>query len=105
MIESDNYMWLVKVIETNCYFDKSGNQIEFQSRIIKVTSWDEYVSEIREGKFVVRVGLFGGLHGSSLPRNAEISNFWNDDFHLGCKVISVLGNETHKLAYLIKEQE
>jgi hypothetical protein len=96
---------MVKVIETNYYLDSYGIQLDFQSRVIEVTSWDEFVSEIREGKSVMRIGLFGGLDGNSLPRQAKISDIWNDDFHLYCTIISILGNKTRKLAYLIKEQD
>jgi hypothetical protein len=77
---------LERVIETNLSFDDEGKLQDHQSRIIVVDSWDNYVQEIKKGKYVKRHAEFGGMHGLSIPEEAVVLNFVFDDYHLSCDI-------------------
>lgn len=97
---------LVKVIETNITYGKDGLQSDFQSRIIEVGSWDEYIIEIKERNPVFRYSCIGNMMGESFPRFVRefyIDDFTYDNFHLSYSFKNGLGNKMKKLAYLINE--
>jgi hypothetical protein len=91
---------MVKVIETN--ISMVENEIkDFQSRVVEVDNWYDFVNEIKEGKTVIRNSIIGSLHGSTIPRESKIKNLWYDDFHLSCDIYNYHGIKTRKLAYLV----
>lgn len=90
-----------KVIETNLYIEKDEIK-DFQSRIIEVDSWEDFINEVREGKTVIRNSILGNLHGSTIPRAFKVINLEYDDFHLSCDVYNYLRQRTKKLVYLIE---
>lgn len=93
---------MIKVIETNILMDKDEMK-DFQSRIIEIDNWYDFIEEIKNGKTIIRKALLGNLFGNTIPRNSKIENFKFDDFHLSCDVYNYQGIKTKKLVYLIKE--
>jgi hypothetical protein len=89
---------MVKVIETNLSFWDKDEISDYQSRIIEVESWEDFVNEIKEGKSVDRKGTLWGL---TLPRICKIENFKYDEKHLSCDVITSDDFKRKKLAYLV----
>lgn len=90
---------MIKVIETNLSLHLNDEIIDHQSRVIEVESWEEFVSEIKEGRTVNRDGT---MYGTSVPRQSRIENFKSDDFHLSCDIYNYADIKTKKFAYLIK---
>lgn len=94
----------MKVIETNISYDDSTNNFDFQSRVIEIENWGEYVNEIKDRKSVTRTSVIGCLWGESFPRFANnVSDFKSDNFHLSYSFVNGLGFKMRKLAYLINE--
>ena len=90
---------MIKIIETNISLDENNLMKDHQSRVIEVTSWEEYVNYYKKNTEMNFKSLTG-LVGSSLPRCAEISELKYDGFHLSCYVTDGF-HETLKLAYRI----
>lgn len=94
----------MKVIETNLFYDIS-NIKDHQSRVIRVTDWEDYVKQFVEynGSAVGRntISIFGSLRGATIPERAKISNLTFDNTHLMCDVELHSGRKNKKLAYLI----
>jgi hypothetical protein len=93
-------MKIDKVIETNLSLDDSGEIVDFQSRIIEVKSWNEYVNEIGNAESLFRISYVGNMLGNSLPKSARVENFSSNEKSLTCDVYSFSGVRTKKLAYL-----
>jgi len=90
---------MVKIIETNLTMD--GEIIkEHQSRVIEAESWESFVEEIGNARFVMRTSILGCLMGNSVPRSSTIENFIYDYKHLSCDIYNYAGVKTRKLAYL-----
>ena len=94
---------MIKVIETNLSLYKDGMDTikDFQSRIIEVNSWDEYVQEIKDSKVVVRSPILGSLRGTTIPHDTKVYDLTYDDFHLDCDVVNQFGIKSKKLAYRV----
>jgi hypothetical protein len=93
----------MKVIETNISY-VNGIIGDHQSRVIDISSWDDYVDMFRlydgkaDGDFY---NAFGDLmNGYTLPSGATINSLIYDEHHLSCEVNSIF--RTIKLAYLIQ---
>lgn len=95
---------MIKVIETNLsiYPDGENTIKDFQSRVIEVDSWDEYVQEIKDAKPVIRHSVIGSLHGTTIPHNSIVENISHDHFHLDCDVINRFGIMSKKLAFKVE---
>lgn len=93
---------MVKIIETNISMNYSNEIIDHQSRIIEVSSWNEYIEEIKTRKTISRKSFLGNLIGVTIPKMAIVENLVYDDFHLSCDVINYKGIRDKKLCYLIK---
>lgn len=92
---------MVKIIETNISVDDNANPGDAQSRVIEVSSWEDYVNEIREGKCVNRNSVIGNLMGVSLPKKCKI-NFIVENERSMVYIISLWDNsEIWKTAYLV----
>ena len=95
---------MIKVIETNLSIYKNDENYtikDFQSRVIEVDSWDEYIQEVKHSKVVVRNSIFGSLHGTTIPHDANVYNLTYDDLHLDCDIVNRFGIESKKLAYKV----
>jgi len=92
---------MVVIIETNASVNQDGLFEDFQSRVIEVTSWNDYCEEIKNAKSINRDDAIGCLHGRTLPKESEVDNVYYDDHHLHCAVKN--GSSVGvKLAYLAK---
>lgn len=91
-----------KVIETNLsIMDWDGDHIaDHQSRVIEVSSWQDYIVEIKEAKTVNRQSIIGNLHGNTIPKECKVENLKYDEKHLSCDIIYGNGFKSKKLAYL-----
>ena len=90
------------VIETNISLNNIENMDDFQSRIIKVKSWESYKDEIRNGECVCRQAFIGNLYGNSVPKHAEIEILKEDEFHMEVRITNYIGVKTKRLAYLVR---
>jgi len=91
---------MLKVIETN--LSMAGDIIkDHQSRVIEVESWESFIEEIKNARFVMRTSIIGCLYGNSVPRSSKIENFISDEKHLSCDIYNYSGVKTKKLAYLV----
>ena len=93
---------MILVIETNLSLDKEDNIKDYQSRVIEIESWDDFINEVKEAKCIIRSAYLGGMYGNTIPRSAKVENLIYDDFHLTCDVYNYAGQKTKKLAYIIK---
>ncbi|MEI2465116.1 hypothetical protein [Niallia taxi] len=93
---------MVKIIETNLsIMDWDGEVIaDHQSRVIEVSSWQDFIVEIKEAKTVERPSVIGSMHGNSVPRECRVDNLQYDEKHLSCDIIYGNGVKSKKLAYL-----
>ena len=91
---------MLKVIETNLTMDEEII-MDHQSRVIEVESWENFVEEIKNARFVMRSAIIGSMYGNSVPRSSTIENFISDKKHLSCDIYNYAGMKTKKLAYLI----
>ena len=95
---------MIKVIETNLSIyshDRDHTIKDFQSRVIEIENWDDYIEEIKNSKVVVRNSIFGNLHGTTIPHDASVYNLTYDDLHLNCDIVNRFGIESKKLAYKV----
>lgn len=88
------------VIETNLSI-VSGEIHDFQSRTIKVTSWNDYISEFVDNKSVTRTAYIGSMFGTTIPQRSTIENLIHNDHTLKCDIYSYSGLHTRKLSYLV----
>lgn len=96
-------MEIAKVIETNLAIQDDNTIIDHQSRVIEVSSWDEYVAEIESKTPIYRESYIGNMHGSSISKDIIVYEFRSDEQHLTCSFVNSLGETMMKLAYLISE--
>ncbi|WP_211750092.1 hypothetical protein [Paenibacillus sp. Marseille-Q4541] len=89
------------VIETNLSM-VDGDIHDFQSRTIKVASWNDYIKEFIDNKSVTRTAHIGSMFGTTIPQGATIENLVHNDHTLKCDVYSYSGVHTRKLSYLVK---
>ena len=98
---------MVKIIETNISYEIKPYSTkylhDFQSRVIEVESWDSYINEIIDGKYVTRDCIIGNLYGASFPREATIDDLTYNEQTLKCEIYDYRGDRTTKLAYLVEE--
>ncbi len=95
----------MQVIETNISSDFEWCIRDYQSRVIEVPSWQEYID-----LFTNYDGTVNGkdyktsshMYGSVLPSNCKIMNLKYDTYHLSCKLVSFDETYTMKLAYLVR---
>ena len=96
---------MVEVIETNISIDDYRNIKDYQSRMVQVPSWEEYIT-----LYTKYCGIANGrdykthnnnLLGCVMPSNATIDNLEYDNFHLKCDIRFFNGSKEIKLAYLI----
>lgn len=92
-----------KVIETNIMLKQGCDITDHQSRVIEVTSWENYLAEIESGECVDRKASIGNLYGCSMPRNCKILDFTKDDLHASCSFTRYDGSVVKKLMYRIVE--
>lgn len=91
----------MRIIETNISYGKS-DQYDFQSRVIEIDSWEDYIQEIKENKCVSRNSVIGNLNGQSFPRYFnDFDNLKYDDFHLSYSFTDMAGYKINKLAYIV----
>lgn len=99
----------IKVIETNIILpsdhlteislDDEYVYADFQSRIIDVWSWSEYVDEYKENTAVYRNN--GSLLGYTVPKNCQINHLHYNSEKLEC-IIKMDVSEIKRLAYRVK---
>jgi len=70
---------MIKIIETNISIYADENEYlriinDFQSRVIEVYSWEDYVQEIEESESVYRNSVIGNLHGVTIPEDSVVEN-------------------------------
>ena len=95
---------MVKIIETNLSMEGDIIQ-DHQSRVIQAESWESFVEEIKNARFVMRNAFIGLMYGNSVPRSSTIENFISDEKHLSCDIYNYAKVKTRKLAYLAEEEE
>ena len=91
---------MVKIIETNLTIDKDIIK-DHQSRVIEVESWESFVDEVKNAKFIMRTSIIGCAYGNSVPRSSKVENFISDENHFSCDIYNYAKLKTRKLAYLI----
>ena len=94
---------MVKIIETNLIMNDEDIIADHQSRVIQAESWESFVDEIKNARFVMRQSIIGCLIGNSVPRSSTIENFISDEKHLSCDIFNYANMKTKKFAYLIRE--
>lgn len=92
---------MIQVIETNLSIDTYNDIKDHQSRVIEITDWDDYVSEIKEAKTVIRSSIIGSMHGTTIPYEAYVENLTYDEKHLSCDIINRFGVRSKKFAYRV----
>ncbi|MBD8839393.1 hypothetical protein IFU39_16395 [Paenibacillus sp. CFBP 13594] len=92
---------MVKVIETN--LSMVDDQIhDFQSRVIEVSSWEDFRNEFLENVSVTRKASVGSMFGITIPHGAVIENLEYSDNTLKCDIYSYSDVHTKKICYLIQ---
>lgn len=89
---------MVKIIDTNM------NQEDFQSRVIKYSTWEDFVNVFKNYKYnrkSIAPDYFNNNQGIIIHFNSTITNLKYDNFHLSCN-IEHNGFVDKKMAYLIK---
>lgn len=94
---------MVKIIETNTTLQEDNTLIDFQSIVIEIDSWNDFVDEIKKRKSVSRMASIGSLHGVTLPSEVEVLDEKCDHQHLSVTFRNPMGIKMMKLAYLINE--
>lgn len=93
---------MVKIIETNLSTTYGGEIIDHQSRVIEVSSWNEYVDLFKtyhgEPMGDYRA-ILGSMHGYVLPKGCILNGLGYDGHHLTCTVRHFDGTSSKKLAY------
>lgn len=92
----------MQIIETNITYGHSETIKDHQSRIIKVDSWEDYISLYNQYHGEPSGDYNGSLIGYTLPKNAHIYKLSYDDFHLQCELVLWNNDVETKLAYLVK---
>jgi hypothetical protein len=92
---------VVKVIETNLSM-VDGHIHDFQSRVIEVSSWENFKNEFIDNVSVTRKACVGSMFGTTIPQNAIIENLEYRDNTLQCDIFSYSGVHTKKICYLIQ---
>lgn len=92
---------MITIIETNLSIDITNTIKDFQSRVIEVENWNNYIQEIKECRTIERYSVLGNLYGASMPRESKVENLFYDDVHLSCDVINRFGFRIKKLVYKI----
>ena len=92
---------MIAIIETNLSIDTTNTIKDFQSRVIEVESWNNYIQEIKECRTIERSSVLGNLYGVSISRESKVENLFYDDVHLSCDVINRFGFRTKKLVYRV----
>lgn len=79
---------MVNVIETNLNVGPDCFITDFQSRVVKAESWEEYIRcfENYNGQAVNKFETVTNMVGNSIPENVEITNLTHDDRHLSCEI-------------------
>lgn len=90
------------VIETNISLNNFEHEEDFQSRIIKVESWDKFKEEIKTGNYINRKAYIGGMYGCSIPKHSKTEILQEDEFHMMAIVTNYCGIKTKKLMYLVR---
>ncbi|GAB6989496.1 hypothetical protein [Paenibacillus pini] len=91
---------MVKVIKTN--LSMVDNHIhDFQSRVIEVSSWEDFKNEFINNVSVPRKACIGGMFGTTIPQSASIENIVYRDNILKCDIYSYSGEHTKKICYLV----
>ena len=90
---------IIKVSETNISIDNLGNYRDCQSRVIEVSSWEEYIDEIKTKKRVERKCIVGNLFGISVPIVCDIDIHMKSDKAFIATVTNYAGMKTLKTAY------
>jgi uncharacterized protein (DUF4213/DUF364 family) len=94
---------MVKVIETNLIIGTDNEMKDFQSRVIEVDNWSDFVKEIQECNTVNRFAVLGNLCGVTMLRSSKVENLIYDDSKLSCDVLNYADIKTRKLCYRITE--
>jgi ABC-type proline/glycine betaine transport system substrate-binding protein len=93
----------VKVIETIMWMETGY----FQSRVIQVDSWDDYVKEIKDGNHVSRDAFLGNLYGYTVPfykKDTQLEIIMYDPKELiAFEFTTFDGKLIRKMSYLVKE--
>lgn len=78
----------INVIESNLSISKDRFIVDFQSRVIEVGSWEEYIKCFEEynGLAVDGFKAVTNMIGNSIPKNIEIVNLNYDERHLSCEI-------------------
>ncbi|WP_440110157.1 hypothetical protein [Paenibacillus sp. QZ-Y1] len=92
---------MVKVIETNLSM-VDGQIYDFQSRVIEVSSWEDFKNEFIENVSVTRNACMGSMFGTTIPQGATIENLEYRDNILQCDIYSYSDVHTKKICYLIQ---
>lgn len=72
-----------------------------QSRVVEVSSWNNYVDEVRLAKSVFRKSIAGNLEGETMPKSVTIESFKNSERNLFCSFRRYDGVLMWKVAYLL----
>lgn len=88
------------VIETNLSM-KDGEVYDYQSRVIEIDDWDNYVSIFTnyDGTPIDKFIPITNMLGCSIPKDVKIENLVHDEKHLSCDFTRDNGFEMKKLAY------
>lgn len=90
---------MVYIIETHLSLNNDNIICDSQARVIKYSSWDDYVELIKSEKYELAEGT---MDGCILPRNSKVKNLTYSDSNLSCDVITAINNKFIKFAYLVK---
>jgi hypothetical protein len=90
---------MIYIIETHLSLNNENIICDNQARVIRYSSWDDYIELIKSGKYELGNGT---MDGCILPRNAKVENLFYSDSNLSCNVITTLNNKIIKFAYLVK---
>lgn len=93
---------MVTIIETNILM-KGDSVIDFQSRTLNASSWDEYVNLFLNYNGEACGNFCGSMNGYTLHANEKVENVKYDEYHLKCNLIGKM--REIKLAYLVGGRE
>lgn len=91
---------MVKIIETNISMGNNSPQ-DVQSRVIEVSSWENYMAEINDNQSVYRSCVIGTLVGESRSMKYPIDIMTQSENSLIYKVTLFDGTSMLKTAYLV----
>mgnify|MGYP000883425902 CR=1 FL=1 len=95
----------MNVIETNLSCDNDWKIKDHQSRVLEISSWQNYIN-----LFEYYDGIANGkdlkcltpMYGSVMPNKAMIVGLEYDEFHLKCELKLWNNMNEIKLAYLVR---